>query len=86
MTNHNKLSNDTFRKNIEFIADIPVITEGRSEQMVNQLKLNRKLIENFMKEKEVIKLENKKTLSIAGRRLINFYRGKWMKDFIIPEL
>ena len=86
MTNHNKLSNDTFRENIEFIADIPVITEGRSEQMVNQLKLNRKLIENFMKEKEVIKLENKKTLSRAGRRLINFYIGKWMKDFIIPEL
>lgn len=54
--------------------------------MVNQLKLNKKLIENFMKEKEVIKLENKKTLSIAGRRLINFYRGKWMKDFAIPEL
>jgi hypothetical protein len=54
--------------------------------MVNQLKLNKKLIENFMKEKEVIKLENKRILSIAGRRLINFYRGKWMKDFIIPEL
>ena len=37
-------------------------------------------------QQTLIKLENKKTLSIAGRRLINFYRGKWMKDFIIPEL
>ena len=43
-------------------------------------------IENFMKEKEEIKHEKKKILSLAGKRLINFYRGKWMKDFIIPEL
>jgi hypothetical protein len=86
MTRHKNLSNEKFRRNIEFIANIPSITDGKTAQMVNQFKLDRKLIENFMKEKEVIKLENKKTLSIAGRRLINFYRGKWMKDFIIPEL
>lgn len=86
MTRHKNLSNEKFRRNIEFIANIPSITDGKTAQMVNQFKLDRKLIENFMKEKEVIKLENKKTHSIAGRRLINFYRGKWMKDFIIPEL
>lgn len=86
MTRHRKLRNDDFRENIEFIADIPVITEGRTAQIVTQLKLDKELIENFMKEKVVIKLENKKTLSITGRRLINFYRGKWMKDFVIPEL
>ena len=86
MTRHKKLSNDKFRKNIEFIADIPVITKGRTAQMVKQLKFDKELIANFMKEKEELKHEKKKILSFVGKRLINFYRGKWMKDFIVPEL
>lgn len=86
MTRHKKLSNEKFRENIEFIADIPVITKGRTAQMVKQLKFDKELIENFMKEKEELKHEKKKILSFVGKRLINFYRGKWMKDFIVPEL
>lgn len=84
MTRHKKLSNEKFRENIEFIADIPVITKGRTAQMVKQLKFDKELIENFMKEKEELKHEKKKILSFVGKRLINFYRGKWMKDFIVP--
>ena len=86
MTRHKKLSNPQFRDNIEFIADIPSITNGRSEQMISQLNMDIELLENFAIEKKTIKKESLKTLAISGKRLINFYNGKWMKNFAIPEL
>lgn len=86
MTRHKNLSNSKFRENIEFIADIPSITKGRSEQMVSQLNTDIELIKHFVIEKNLLKKESLKTLAILGKRLINFYNGRWMKDFAIPEL
>lgn len=86
MTRHKDQRNREFRDNIEFIANIPSITNGRSEQMVSQLNMDIELLENFAIEKKTIKKESLKTLAISGKRLINFYNGKWMKNFAIPEL
>lgn len=86
MTRHKDLRNREFRDNIEFIANIPSITNGRSEQMISQLNMDIELLENFAIEKKTIKKESLKTLAISGKRLINFYNGKWMKNFAIPEL
>jgi hypothetical protein len=85
MTRHKDLRNREFRDNIEFIANIPSITNGRSEQMISQLNMDIELLENFAIEKKTIKKESLKTLAISGKRLINFYNGKWMKNFAIPE-
>lgn len=87
MTRHKDISNDKFRCNIEFIADIPSKTGTLSDYMEGQIKNDIKLIENFMTEKDKQKtLPLKKYPLTYGDTLINLYKGKWMKNFEIPVL
>lgn len=91
MTSHKDISNADFRWNVEFISDVPSITIGQSEQMVKQLELDIKLIVDFMSEKEkskksIIRDKSKIDPASYGEKLINWYRGRWMKDFKIPQL
>lgn len=86
MTRHN-IRNVNFRDNVEFIAYIPSITEGRTEDMVSQLETDIELIKNFMVEKEEEKGKDlRRVPNTYGVKLINLFEHQWMKGFSIPKL